>query len=402
MNQAVTPTTERAIVLQARRSQRIECGALDQLLALPGRTPASLRRLARALRGVRLVQGAVPDDLFEHRLASLPPGPQGGDELTEYAERLRALPRLSREQETRLARRLELARYRLEEELHSLDLSDELMEAVVSSASITGLDSEAALATTGVQDQAELRHVCREYAELRAHFVERNLYIAVSMSAAYRSYGLPAMDLIQEANAFLIRAVEKYEWRKGFRFQTYAAFWVRQAIERYITANRGLVRIPNHVQQKLRRLRREGKLTRNPREMDHREVAQLFDSSHEEAARLMASERSWRSLDAVPGEGEASFGSTLAAREENASAELSPSERLLLAERLDEALGEHLTDTERKLLSQRFGLKGFTPQTLEQLGDQRHMSRERIRLLQVKALGKLRTGGLRESLADFL
>ena len=135
------------------------------------------------------------------------------------------------------------------------------------------------------------------------------------MSAAYRSYGLPAMDLIQEANAFLIRAVEKYEWRKGFRFQTYAAFWVRQAIERYITANRGLVRIPNHVQQKLRRLRREGKLTRNPREMDHREVAQLFDSSHEEAARLMASERSWRSLDAVPGEGEASFGSTLAARE---------------------------------------------------------------------------------------
>jgi RNA polymerase sigma factor (sigma-70 family) len=121
-----------------------------------------------------------------------------------------------------------------------------------------------------------LRAACAEYGRLRAHFVERNLYLVIGMSAAYRTYGLPMMDLVQEANASLIRAVEKFDWRKDVRFQTYAAFWVRQAIERLITANRGIVRVPNYIQQKLRRLRREGKLPRSQREMDVRDVSQQF------------------------------------------------------------------------------------------------------------------------------
>src|SRR5690606_8586938 len=145
--------------------------------------------------------------------------------------------------------------------------------------------------------------------------VERNLFIVIGMSAAYRTYGLPAMDLIQEGNTSLIRAVEKFDWRKGVRFQTYAAFWVRQAIERMITANRGIVRVPNYVQQKLRRLRREGKLPRNHREVDVGDLSEMFDTTRASAARLIETDRNPFSLD-VPlkgDDGDISFAALLEA-----------------------------------------------------------------------------------------
>jgi len=245
-----------------------------------------------------------------------------------------------------------------------------------------------------------VRSVSHDYERLRGHFVERNLYLVIGMSAAYRTYGLPVMDLIQEGNAALIRAVEKYDWRKNVRFQTYAAFWVRQAIERLITANRGIVRVPNYIQQKMRRLRREGKLPRNHKDMDVRDVSTLFDISAEGAARLMETDRNWYSLDVPVGEDNDSFASILEAEEGDDG--MPTSELRALGNRLDEVMSKHLTEQEREIIRLRFGLRGAARRTLDQIGAQMNVSRERIRQMQVKALGKLNTRGLLEELGGFL
>jgi RNA polymerase primary sigma factor len=242
---------------------------------------------------------------------------------------------------------------------------------------------------------------CADYNRLRGHFVERNLHLVVSMAFNYRTYHVPMMDLVQEGNGSLIRAVEKFDWRKDVRFQTYAAFWIRQAIERMITANRGIVRVPNYIQQKMRRLRREGKLPRNQREMDVREVQRHFDTSSEGARRLIETDRGFYSLDAPLNDEDSSFASMLAVEEPQDEA-MSAAEQLALSERLDDVLGETLTPQEKDIIRLRFGLGGATPQTLDQIGERMSVSRERIRQMQVKALDKLQKPRLLEELKDFL
>jgi RNA polymerase sigma factor (sigma-70 family) len=242
---------------------------------------------------------------------------------------------------------------------------------------------------------------CADYNRLRGHFVERNLHLVVSMAFHYRTYGVPMMDLVQEGNGSLIRAVEKYDWRKDVRFQTYAALWLRQAIERMITANRGIVRVPNYIQQKLRRLRREGKLPRNQREMDVREVQRHFDTSLEGARRLIETDRGVFSLDAPLGDEDSSFAAMLAA-EAPPSEAMSAAEQLALSERIEDVLDGHLTEQEQEIIRLRFGLGGAAPQTLDQIGARMSVSRERIRQLQVKALDKLQKPRLLEELRDFL
>jgi RNA polymerase primary sigma factor len=242
---------------------------------------------------------------------------------------------------------------------------------------------------------------CADYNRLRGHFVERNLHLVVSMAFNYRTYHIPMMDLVQEGNGSLIRAVEKFDWRKDVRFQTYAAFWIRQAVERMITANRGIVRVPNYIQQKMRRLRREGKLPRNQREMDVNEVQRHFGTSQEGARRLIETDRGFYSLDAPLGDEDSSFAAVLEAEDAQDDA-MSAAEQLALSERLDDVLGGNLSEQERDIIRLRFGLGGVTPQTLDQIGERMSVSRERIRQMQVKALDKLQKPRLLEELKDFL
>jgi RNA polymerase sigma factor (sigma-70 family) len=168
-----------------------------------------------------------------------------------------------------------------------------------------------------------------------------------------------------------------------------------------ITANRGIVRVPNYIQQKMRRLRREGKLPRNQREMDVREVQRHFDTSSEGARRLIETDRGFYSLDAPLNDEDSSFASMLAVEEPQDEA-MSAAEQLALSERLDDVLGETLTPQEKDIIRLRFGLGGATPQTLDQIGERMSVSRERIRQMQVKALDKLQKPRLLEELKDFL
>lgn len=254
---------------------------------------------------------------------------------------------------------------------------------------------------SGKREEMELKRLARRGAQAKDDFLTANLRLVVANARRYaNTSGIDFLDLIQEGNLGLIRAVEKFDWRKDVRFQTYAAFWVRQAIERLITANRGIVRVPNYIQQKLRRLRREGKLPRNQRDVDLRDVSRQFEASPEAAARLMETDRTWFSLDAPLSDEGSSISSVLAAEE--TEQEMSPSERMALSQRLDEVMGETLTEQERRILALRFGLGGGPPKTLDEIGAQMSVSRERIRQLQVKALDKLHKPRLLEELKDFL
>jgi RNA polymerase primary sigma factor len=359
---------------------------------------------------VSFTEGEDGDAILRHQLdlSGLAGGPAG--DFARYAERVRSLPRMTREQEHTLARRLEFVRFRLEQHLASLKLPEETVDTLMRGVNCAALNE----AISKVQPRngkrlvsmpcrevgSPMQSACSDYNMLRGHFVERNLYLVVGMSMAYRTYGVPPMDLVQEGNASLIRAVEKFDWRRDVRFGTYAAFWVRQAIERMITANRGMVRVPNYIQQKMRRLRREGKLPRNQRDMDVRDVSEQFDTSITAAARLMETDRPSYSLDVRLNDDETSFASMIAAAEEDAG--MSPSERLALGRRLDRVMGEALTEQEREIISRRFGLGGSDPETLDQIGERMSVSRERIRQMQVKALDKLQKPRLLEELADFL
>ena len=383
----LTPSEKRRILRQARDDGTLTWPQLDRLLVEAARTPAALASLVRSLDDVTLIDHGDP--ILAHRLELTLPAGAGADHFSRYADQVRRLPRLSRQEEYALARRLEFAHKRLERAIARAALTPHERARV--------LDAPGTL--DGHADPA-LRGAYAEYKRLRTHFVERNLYLVIGMSTAYRTYGLPMMDLVQEANASLIRAVEKFDWRKDVRFQTYAAFWVRQAIERLITANRGIVRVPNYIQQKLRRLRREGKLPRNQRDVDLRDVSRQFEASPEAAARLMETDRTWFSLDAPLSDEGSSISSVLAAEE--TEQEMSPSERMALSQRLDEVMGETLTEQERRILALRFGLGGGPPKTLDEIGAQMSVSRERIRQLQVKALDKLHKPRLLEELKDFL
>lgn len=404
--------TERSAVLAAARASRTLAWIdLDRLLVDACRTPARLAALVRSLAGLALV-GAESDDLLGASVGQIPRDDAAGssDHFALYADQVRRLPRLSRAQEHRFARRLEFVRARLVREIDSRGLPAGTRDAVLRGANCSGL--LAALKSAPVRSGPAVRlpcqqigspvqTACSDYNLVRGRFVERNLYLVIGMSNNYRTYGIPVMDLIQEGNAALIRAIEKYDWRKDVRVSTYGAFWVRQGVERMITANRGMVRVPNYVQQKLRRLRREGKLPRNQRDVDLRDVSKQFETSQQSAARLMETDRATLSLDAPVLDDEGSLGALLAAEEAD-EGPISSADRRALGSRLQQVMAHELTDTEREIITSRFGLDGRQPETLDEIGERLSVSRERIRQMQVKALGKLHKPRLLEDLKDWL
>ena len=407
----LTPSERRSLLARARASHSLPWSDLDRLLVDACRTPARLAALVRGLEGVALVAGA-DDDLLGLSVQLVVPGDVSGeaDHFTLYADQVRRLPRLTREQEQRFARRLEFARARLEREVDAQHLPAETRDAVLRGANCTAL-AEAlrsaprrggpAVKLPCQQVGTPVQTACSDYNLVRGRFVERNLYLVIGMSNNYRTYGIPVMDLIQEGNSALIRAVEKFDWRKAVRFSTYGAFWVRQAVERMITANRGMVRVPNYVQQKLRRLRREGKLPRNHRDVDLRDVSSQFDTTPEAAARLMETDRATLSLDAPVSDDETSLGSLLAAQADEGGP-LSGAEKHALNDRLQQVMAQELTDTEREIIASRFGLDGRQPETLDEIGERLAVSRERIRQMQVKALDKLHKPRLLDELRDWM
>jgi len=301
--------------------------------------------------------------------------PAMGDSVHTYLKSIGRTSLLTAEQEVDLAKRIE-----------------------------AGLFAEHKLETaTGVTEayRRDLEMVAEDGRRAKAHMLEANLRLVVSVAKKYSDRGLSLLDVVQEGNLGLIRAVEKFDYTKGYKFSTYAMWWIRQAIQRGFADSARTIRLPVHVLEML------SKLSRVERDMHQRlgreptpeELAVELDRTPDQIEELLRTSRQPISLDSTIGEdGETSIGDLIEDVDAPEASELV--DRQLMAEQLRSAL-DALTPREATIMAMRFGLYDGNPHTLDEIGRALGLTRERIRQLEKQSLSKLRHPSRAQPLLDF-
>lgn len=297
------------------------------------------------------------------------------DPVGLYFRQMAQEPLLTAEEEIELAKRIEAGR-----------------EALAKLAQIDP-DSEEADA---------LREIVADGQLAREHLGRANTRLVVSIAKRYMGQGLPFPDLIQEGNVGLMRAVDKYDYKRGNRFSTYATWWIRQAITRALAQKTRTIRIPLHMTERIRQMYRTAQVLEQT--LGHRptpeEIAKAMELPPESIRGMMDASQHAIALERPVGDdGDSEFGDFI--EDQDSPSPVEAATQHLLQETIEEVLSE-LTPRQSHILRLRFGLGGGEPHTLEEIANKFGLSRERIRQLEKEALRRLRHPRLAHNLRDYL
>jgi RNA polymerase primary sigma factor len=249
---------------------------------------------------------------------------------------------------------------------------------------------------------AHLQRLISDGQAAREHLGRANTRLVVSIAKRYMGQGLPFPDLIQEGNVGLMRAVDKYDYKRGNRFSTYATWWIRQAITRALAQKTRTIRIPLHMTERIRQMYRAAQLLEQTlgRRPSPEEIALEMDLSADSVRSMMDASQHAIALERPVGDdGDSEFGDFI--EDQDSPSPVESATQHLLQETIEEVLAE-LTPRQSHILRLRFGLGGGEPHTLEEIANKFGLSRERIRQLEKEALRRLRHPRLAHNLRDYL
>jgi RNA polymerase primary sigma factor len=371
---AVLAEIELTVVAEQRASGRSADGQTLDLQAFGIELDAEVRVAERKARYARTTPARVADS-----------GRSGGgssDPVRMYLKEIGRVPLLTGDQEVQLARRIEAGK-EAEEQLADLAAAHQ----------IEHLD---------IVERKMLERRARDGQHAKSELTEANLRLVVSIAKRYVGRGMLLLDLIQEGNLGLMRAVEKFDYTKGFKFSTYATWWIRQAITRAIADQARTIRIPVHMVESINKVHRVQRLMLQQleREPTIEELAEQVDMSPARVREILRISQDPLSLDSPVGEeDDSNLGDFIEDHQADVPADVAA--RRMLGQAVLEAL-DQLNDREKKVVKLRFGLEDGQPRTLEEVGREFGVTRERIRQIESKTLAKLRHPQRSEKLRDYL